>query len=144
PSGSIASHLAEITSPTYVRGVGTSMTKLLQLVRPDVVYFGQREALEVALIRQLIRDLSIDVSLRVLPCMRENDGLMMDKSNFQLSPLERQAARVLYRALLAGKALIEQGEFQPSVIAKTIADVLATEPLVVPDHIDICYPDTFV
>ncbi|HKV01664.1 MAG TPA: pantoate--beta-alanine ligase, partial [Ktedonobacteraceae bacterium] len=108
-----------------------------------VVFLGQKHAQRVALIRKLVRDLSIDVNLRVLPIVRERDGLAISAQNQLLSPAERQAATILYQALLAGKALIEKGERRPAVIEKAIAKLIATEPLVKLDYAAICDPETF-
>ena len=82
--------------------------KLLQLVRPDVAYFEQKDALQVALIRQLVRDLNIDVGLRILPTTREDSGLAMSSYNQLLTAPERQAASSIYAALQIGKALIDR------------------------------------
>jgi pantoate--beta-alanine ligase len=119
------------------------MTKLFQLVRPDVVFLGQKNAQQVALIRKLVRDLNIDVSLHVLPTVRERDGLAISARNHLLSPSERQAVPILYRALLAGKALIEKGERRRAFIEKAMTKMIATKPLVKLDYTAICDPDTF-
>ena len=143
PSGPVAERLEGALRPNYARGIATAMMKLFQLVRPDVVFLGQKHAQQVALIRKLVRDLNIDVSLRVLPIVRERDGLAISAQNQLLSPAERQAATILYQALLAGKAMIEKGERHPAVIEKAIAKLIVTEPLVKLDYVAICDPETF-
>ena len=143
PSGPVAERLEGALRPDYARGIATAMMKLFQLVRPDVVFLGQKHAQQVALIRKLVRDLNIDVSLRVLPIVRERDGLAISAQNQLLSPAERQAATILYQALLAGKAMIEKGERHPAVIEKAIAKLIVTEPLVKLDYVAICDPETF-
>src|SRR5260370_16573078 len=143
PSGPVAERLEGALRPDYARGIATAMMKLFQLVRPDVVFLGQKHAQQVALIRKLVRDLNIDVSLRVLPIVRERDGLAISAQNRLLSPAERQAVTILYQALLAGKAMIEKGERHPAVIEKAIAKLIAAEPLVKLDYVAICYPQTF-
>ncbi len=143
PSGPLAERLEGATRPGYVRGVATTMTKLFQLVRPDVVFLGQKNAQQVALIRKIVRDLNIDLSVRVLPIVRESDGLAISGRNYLLSPVERQAVPILYQALLAGKDVIEKGERRPAVIEKVMADLIATEPLVKLDYAAVCNPDTF-
>jgi pantoate--beta-alanine ligase len=90
-----------------------------------------------------VRDLNIDISLRVLPTVRESDGLAVAGSNALLSPAERQTATVLHRALLAGKALIENGEQRPVIIEKAVADLVASESAVTLDYAAVCHPDTF-
>src|SRR5207302_4808691 len=94
-------------SRIYARGVATIITKLFQLVRPDIAYFGRKNAQQIAIVRQVVRDLNIDVGLRILPTVRESDGLALGSRNHFLTQRERQAASVLYRALLAGKALVD-------------------------------------
>lgn len=143
PSGPVAERLEGALRPGYAHGIATAMLKLFQLVRPDVVFLGQKHAQQVALIRKLVRDLNIDVILRVLPIVRERDGLAISAQNQLLSPAERQAVTILYQALLAGKAMIEKGERRPAVVEKAIAKLIATEPLVKLEYAAICDPETF-
>lgn len=131
-----------IGSLIYNRGVTTVITKLFHLVRPDVAYFGQKNALQVAIIRQLVSDLNIDVELRVLPTIRESDGLALGSRNHFLTAAERKAASVIYSALLAGKALIDTNVRNTAVIEKAMIDLLVTEPLVTLDYVKVCHPDT--
>jgi pantoate--beta-alanine ligase len=143
PSGPIAERLEGATQPGNIREVATAMTKLFQLVRPDIVYLGQKKAQQVALIRKLVRDLNIDLNIRVLPIVRERDGVAVSSRIGLLSLAERQAITVLYQALLAGKAVIVNGERQTAVIEKVVADLIATQPLLKLDYVAICNPDTF-
>lgn len=121
----------------------TTITKLLQLVRPDIIYFGQKDARRVAVLRQLIRDLNIDVKLCVLPTLREDDGLAFSNRCLTLSRREREAATVIYRALLKGKSLIEHGERSAPILEKVMGDLVSTESLVSLADVKICHPDTF-
>jgi pantoate--beta-alanine ligase len=123
--------------------VSTLFTRLLLLIRPDIAYFGQKSAQYAALMRRLIHDLSIDTSLRVLPTVREGDGLALSCDNVLLSPAQRQAAPLLYRALLNAKALIEQGERQVPFLKQTMAQIIASSPLLRLDYAAICDPSTF-
>src|SRR5260370_14400581 len=143
PSGPVAERLEGALRPDYARGIATAMMKLFQLVRPDVVFLGQKHAQQVALIRKLVRDLNIDVSLRVLPIVRERDGLAISAQNRLLSPAERQAVTILYQALLAGKAMIEKGERHPAVIEKAIPKLIPPKPLLKLNYVPICDPATF-
>ncbi len=126
----------------YARGVATIITKLFQLVRPDVAYFGQKNAQQIAIVRQVVRDLNIDVGLRILPTVRESDGLALGSRNHFLTQLERRAARVLYRALLAGKALVDGNVRNPAEIEKAMIDLVVTEPVVNLDYVKVCHSDT--
>lgn len=101
-----------------MRKVATAMTKLFQLVRPDKFYLGQKKAQQIALIRKLVSDLNIDLGIRVLPIVRESDGVAVGNQVSLLSQAERHAAVLIYRSLLAGKSLIEKCEHDTSVIKK--------------------------
>ena len=88
--------------PGHFRGVATVVTKLCEIVRPDCAFFGQKDAAQVAVLRQLVNDLDMDVQVVVCPIVREKDGLAMSSRNIYLSPEQRQQARVLNRALMRG------------------------------------------
>ena len=129
-------------SRIYARGVATIITKLFQLVRPDIAYFGRKNAQQIAIVRQVVRDLNIDVGLRILPTVRESDGLALGSRNHFLTQRERQAASVLYRALLAGKALVDGNVRNCAEIEKAMIDLVMTEPLVTLDYVKVCHSDT--
>ena len=129
-------------SRIYARGVATIITKLFQLVRPDIAYFGRKNAQQIAIVRQVVRDLNIDVGLRILPTVRESDGLALGSRNHFLTHPERQAASVLYRALLAGKALVDGNVRNCAEIEKAMMDLVVTEPLVNLDYVKVCHSDT--
>jgi len=131
-----------VGSLIYNRGVATVTTKLFQLVRPDVAYYGQKNAQQVAIVRQLVRDLNIDVELRIQPTIRESNGLALGSRNHFLTAAERKAASVIYRALLAGKALVDTNVRNSAVIEKAMIDLLVTEPLLTLDYVKVCHPDT--
>jgi pantoate--beta-alanine ligase len=143
PFGPVAERLEGAFQPENMRKVATSMTKLFQLVRPDKVYLGQKKAQQIALIRKLVSDLNIDLDIRVLPIVRESDGVAVGNHVSLLSQAERQAAVLIYRSLLAGKSLIEKCERDTSVIKKEIADLIAIEPLLKLDYVAICDPRSF-
>ena len=129
-------------SRIYARGVATIITKLFQLVRPDIAYFGRKNAQQIAIVRQVVRDLNIDVGLRILPTVRESDGLALGSRNHFLTQPERRAASVLYHALLAGKALVDGNVRNSAEIEKAMIDLVVTEPLVNLDYVKICHSDT--
>jgi pantoate--beta-alanine ligase len=142
-SGPVVERLECLVSQESARSTATIFTKLLQLIRPDIIYFGQKSAQQVALIRRLIHDLCIDISLRVLPTVRESDGLALSCDNTLLSPEQRRAGALLYRALLSAKAQIEQGERQVAFLEQTMAQIIASSPLLRLDYATICDPSTF-
>lgn len=145
PSGVLAERLEAATRPSHFRGVATVVTKLLLITAPDHVYFGQKDAQQAAVVRRMVADLNLPVDVRVLPIVREADGLAMSSRNKYLGPEDRAAAIVLNRALQAGAAAFER---QPAGgVAEVIAAmqaVVAAEPRAQLDYADVCDPNTFV
>jgi pantoate--beta-alanine ligase len=116
--------------PQFFRGVATVVTKLFHLVAPDVAVFGQKDAQQLAVIRQLARDFDFDLRVVAGPTVRESDGLAMSSRNVYLSPAERLAATVLCRALDRAAGLAVAGERVAEVLREAMRETLAAEPLV--------------
>jgi pantoate--beta-alanine ligase len=145
PGGEISERLEAAARPGHFRGVATVVTKLFGIVAPDVAYFGQKDAQQVAVIRRMIADLNLPVDVRVLSTVREHDGLAMSSRNAYLNADDRAAATVLYRALQAGKALVDADQ---SISARQAIEAMRTvimeEPRAHLAYADVCDPDTFV
>jgi pantoate--beta-alanine ligase len=124
-SPALTEHLCGPGRPGHFRGVATVVMKLLQIVQPDRAYFGEKDAQQLAVIRRMVKDLNVPVTIVPVETVREPDGLAMSSRNQQLSPLERQSATALSRALFAARDLVEDGERSPVVIQSAVAPLLA-------------------
>jgi len=114
--------------PGHFRGVTTVVSKLFNATRPDKAYFGQKDAQQAAVIRQMTRDVSYPIEIVVCPIFREADGLAMSSRNTYLSPEERQSATVLYRSLSAAKDAFSKGERNAKKLCQVVKDVVGAEP----------------
>lgn len=117
-------------------GVATVVTKLFGIVRPDVAYFGQKDAQQVLVVRRVVRDLDLDVRIEACPIVREDDGLAMSSRNVYLDPVARQRATALNRALDAAQALHEEGERDAARIRNAAARVLEEEGIA-PEYLEL-------
>jgi pantoate--beta-alanine ligase len=122
-------------------GVATVVTKLLNIVGPDVAYFGQKDAQQALVIERLVRDLNVPVRIEVCPTVREPDGLAMSSRNALLSPEERARAVALSRALRSAQAAVAAGERDAArVVAE--ARTQLTSNGVEPEYLELVSPDT--
>jgi pantoate--beta-alanine ligase len=128
--------------PGHFRGVTTIVSKLFHIVEPDVAFFGQKDAAQVAIIRHMVRDLNLPVHITVCPIVREPDGLAMSSRNAYLDPEQRKEALVLQRSLLVVQQLIEQGQSSASNLIVAGRQEFADKPSVRLDYFEIVNPDT--
>ena len=128
--------------PGHFRGVTTVVSKLFHIVEPDVAFFGQKDAAQVAVIRSLVRDLSFPVEIVVCPIVREPDGLAMSSRNAYLSREERQRALALPRSLGSVEEKFRCGERKTAALHAAATEVIAQEPQIRLDYFQIVNPDT--
>ena len=128
--------------PGHFRGVTTVVAKLFHIVEPDLAFFGQKDAAQVAIIRRMVRDLNFPVRIMVCPIVREKDGLAMSSRNAYLDPQQRKQALVLYRALMRVQTLADTGERSAAQLIEAGKQVMADEPGARLDYFEIVNPDT--
>jgi len=129
--------------PGHFRGVATVVAKLLHRVAPHVALFGEKDAQQAALIKKMVKDLEMDVEIVTCPTVREPDGLALSSRNAFLSPAERRAAPVLYRALKkAETAVAKEGERDPKRIMERIRETIAAEFSVALDYVAVVDAET--
>jgi pantoate--beta-alanine ligase len=128
--------------PGHFRGVATIVAKLFNAIQPDRAYFGQKDAQQVMVIRQMVLDLNYPVVIVVCPTVREVDGLAMSSRNSYLDEVEREAATVLYQSLIAAQDAFRRGERDANQLRKIVQDIILREPLARVQYISCAEPLT--
>jgi len=137
----LSDRLCGKSRPGHFRGVATVVAKLFNIVEPDIAFFGQKDAAQVAIIRRMVRDLNMPVAIEACPIVREPDGLALSSRNAYLSPQQRQDALVLFRSLLRVRELFADGERNPAILIKAAKNVLSGSSAVRLDYFEIVDPD---
>jgi len=127
----------------HFRGVATVVAILLSIVRPDVAFFGQKDAQQAAVLKRMVRDLAFDTKVVVLPIVREQSGLALSSRNAYLSEEEKRAATVLHRGLSEAESAYENGERDGARLLQLVRSTIAAESLARVDYISLNDAETF-
>ena len=138
----MSDRLCGASRPGHFRGVTTVVAKLFNIAEPDVAFFGQKDAAQVAIIRRMVRDLNMPVQIEVCPIVREPDGLAMSSRNSYLNAVERTAALTLYRSLTRAEELFKSGEKDSAKLIAVGTKEFDSEPAVRLDYFEIVDPDS--
>lgn len=134
--------LCGASRPGHFKGVATVVTKLFNIVKADVAYFGQKDAQQAVLIKRMVDDLNIPVRIKVMPIVREKDGLAMSSRNLYLNPDERKKALCLYRSLKLVKDLFSKGERDSKNIIRKMREMIIKEGNLKVEYISIVDTET--
>jgi pantoate--beta-alanine ligase len=138
----VTERLEGASRPGHFRGVATIVAKLFNVVQPSRAYFGQKDAQQAVVIKRMVADLNLGIEIVVVPTVRESDGLAMSSRNIYLSPGERQAATILFRALTLARQLRQGGEKDAGKIRRQMASLIQKEPLARIDYVSIADAET--
>jgi pantoate--beta-alanine ligase len=139
----ISERLEGRSRPGHFRGVATVVLKLFEIVQPHFAYFGRKDAQQVRIISEMVRDLNLDSEIVVCPVVREADGLALSSRNAYLSAGERNAATVLHQALVAVRDELSRGVRDAMQLQTALRRILGAEPLAQVDYAEIVSADTF-
>ncbi|HAS73186.1 MAG TPA: pantoate--beta-alanine ligase [Clostridiales bacterium UBA8960] len=135
--GDITAQLCGASRPTHFKGVTSVVAKLFNIVAPDVAFFGQKDAQQVAVIEKMVRDMNFNLEIVPCPIVREADGLAMSSRNTYLNEVERKEALVLSQALNLAKEKIDQGERSTSVLIEMMTEKINQSPVSTIDYVSI-------
>ena len=141
--GPLGQRLEGMSRPSHFRGVCTVVAKLLNITRPDRLYLGQKDAQQLAVARQMVRDLDYPTEVVACPTVREPDGLAISSRNAYLSGKERNSALALSRALDTATRMVSLGETNAPEIAAAMAEQIVVDPLCELDYAAVVDPVTF-
>ena len=138
----LSEQLEGSSRPGHFRGVATVVTVLLNTVRPDFAFFGQKDAQQALVIRRLVKDLAFDTEIVILPTVREDSGLAISSRNLYLTAEEQQAATVIHRALQAAKNAYKDGERSAGRLADLVRSTIEDEPRARLDYVSVADAET--
>jgi len=140
--GGLSKLLEGESRPGHFRGVATVVAILLNTVRPDFAFFGQKDAQQAVIIKRMVRDLAFDTEIVVSPTVREDSGLAISSRNLYLDAEEQQSAAVIHRALKQAKEIYKKGERHAGKIAESVRATIETEPRVRVDYVSVVDAET--
>ncbi|AII59431.1 MAG: pantoate--beta-alanine ligase [Dehalococcoides mccartyi] len=140
--GVLQERLEGAVRPGHFRGVCTVVAKLFTIIHPAKAYFGQKDYQQYLIIKKMASDLNLDVSVEMLPIVRESDGLALSSRNTYLSASERKAALALYRSLLTAKSLFAAKEYSADAIRRKMTEEIQRESLAEIDYVSLSDQDT--
>ena len=138
----LSNHLCGISRPGHFAGVATAVLKLLNIVKPEKAYFGEKDYQQLIIIKRMVSDLDLDVRIVNMPIIREKDGLAMSSRNKYLGNIQRKKANILFRALEKGENMVKKGEKNPEKIISVLKKMILSEKTGKIDYINICNPHT--
>ncbi len=138
----LSEQLEGVARPGHFRGVATVVTILFNIIRPDFAFFGQKDAQQTLVVRRLVRDLSLDAEIVVLPTIREESGLALSSRNAYLNQEERQSAAVIHRALTRAESAYAEGERNGTKLAGLVRSTIEMEPRARVDYVSVTDADT--
>jgi pantoate--beta-alanine ligase len=141
--GKLADHLCGRYRPGHFTGVATVVLKLLEIVRPDVAYFGEKDAQQLAVVRRLVTDFNVPVRIAGVPTVREPDGLALSSRNVRLNANERQLAPCLYAALRRAAVSVEKGVSNVSEITRNAATAIPPDERLRLEYLELVDPEDF-
>jgi pantoate--beta-alanine ligase len=140
--GGLSKLLEGESRPGHFRGVTTIVSILLNTVRPDFTFFGQKDAQQASIIKRMVRDLAFDTEIVVLPTVREDSGLAISSRNLYLGPEERGSASVIHRALMQAKEVFRKGERHAGKLTEIVRTTIESEPRVRVDYVSVVDAET--
>lgn len=140
----IGDRLDGASRPGHFRGVATVVAKLFHIVQPEFAFFGQKDAAQLAVLRQMVRDLNMPVEVVACPIVREPDGLAMSSRNRYLSPDERRQALAISRGLRTASKMTQDGERGAEVLLRAVRERLREEPALREDYVALVDADTLL
>ena len=136
-TGDVTKVLCGRSRPIHFRGVTTVVSKLFNLAQPDRAYFGQKDAQQVQVLKRMVKDLFFNLQMRIMPIVREADGLAKSSRNTYLSAEERQAGLILSKSLKHAQELFAAGERDPQKLVAATTAMIKTEPMANIDYVEI-------